>query len=52
MVYATPIGMLVNTMFLSPGGYKFRDYTKAGLPLMVFALIVSFTQTDKFTIKI
>lgn len=41
MAYATPIGMPANTMALSPGGYKFRDYTKAGLPLMVLALIVS-----------
>lgn len=41
MAYATPIGMPANTMVLSLGGYKFRDYTKAGLPLMVLALIVS-----------
>lgn len=41
MAYATPIGMPANTMVLSVGGYKFRDYTKAGLPLMVLALIVS-----------
>lgn len=41
MAYATPIGMPANTMVLSPGGYKFRDYTKAGLPLMILALIVS-----------
>lgn len=41
MAYATPIGMPANTMVLAPGGYKFRDYTKAGLPLMILALIVS-----------
>ena len=41
MAYATPIGMPANTMVLSPGGYKFRDYTKAGLPLMVLAIIIS-----------
>lgn len=41
MAYATPIGMPANMMVLAPGGYKFRDYTKAGLPLMILALIVS-----------
>lgn len=41
MAYATPIGMPANTMVLAPGGYKFRDYTKAGLPMMILALIVS-----------
>ncbi|MDL2293684.1 SLC13 family permease [Ruminococcaceae bacterium OttesenSCG-928-D13] len=41
MAYATPIGMPANTMVLSIGGYKFRDYAKAGVPLMVVALVVS-----------
>ncbi len=39
--YATPIGMPANTMVLGPGGYKFNDYVKAGLPLMLVATIVS-----------
>ncbi|MCO8291050.1 SLC13 family permease [Tetragenococcus halophilus] len=39
--YATPIGMPANTMVLSPGGYKFMDYVKAGLPLIVVSTIVS-----------
>lgn len=41
LAYATPIGMPANTMVLSAGGYKFRDYAKAGLPLIVLALIIS-----------
>lgn len=41
MAYATPIGMPANTMVLAPGGYKFRDYAKAGLPLIVIALVIS-----------
>ena len=41
LAYATPIGMPANTMVLSAGGYKFRDYAKAGLPLIVIALIIS-----------
>lgn len=32
--YAPPIGMPANTMVVGLGGYKFRDYVKAGLPLI------------------
>ena len=39
--YATPIGMPANTMVVGAGGYKFNDYVKAGLPLIVIATIVS-----------
>ncbi|WP_367565718.1 SLC13 family permease [Lacrimispora sp.] len=38
--YATPIGMPANTMVISPGGYKFRDYVKAGLPLILVSTVV------------
>ena len=39
--YATPIGMPANTMVLGVGGYKFTDYVKSGLPLMLIATAVS-----------
>ncbi len=39
--YATPIGMPANTMVLGAGGYSFKDYAKAGLPLIVIATVVS-----------
>ncbi|MDY2837717.1 MAG: SLC13 family permease [Bilifractor sp.] len=39
--YATPIGMPANTMVLGAGDYKFMDYVKAGLPLIVIATVVS-----------
>jgi len=39
--YATPIGMPANTMVVGAGGYKFMDYVKAGLPLIVIATVVS-----------
>lgn len=39
--YATPIGMPANTMVLGVGGYRFKDYVVAGLPLIVIATIVS-----------
>lgn len=39
--YATPIGMPANTMVVSIGGYKFKDYAKAGIPLIGIATVVS-----------
>lgn len=39
--YATPIGMPANTMVVTAGGYAFKDYVKAGVPLIVVATIVS-----------
>ncbi len=39
--YATPIGMPANTMVLGAGGYSFKDYAKAGLPLIVIAVVIS-----------
>lgn len=39
--YATPIGMPANTMVLGLGGYKFRDYIKTGLPLILISFVLS-----------
>ena len=39
--YATPIGMPANTMVVGAGNYTFMDYVKSGLPLIVFATVVS-----------
>lgn len=38
--YATPIGMPANTMVVGIGGYKFRDYVKAGLPLILCSFVI------------
>lgn len=38
--YATPIGMPANMMVLSAGGYKFVDYAKSGIPLIIVSTIV------------
>lgn len=39
--YATPIGMPANTMVLAAGGYRFVDFVRAGLPLILVSGAVS-----------
>lgn len=39
--YVTPIGMPANTMVVGAGKYKFIDYVKSGLPLIVIATVIS-----------
>jgi di/tricarboxylate transporter len=38
--FLTPIGHKNNTIILGPGGYKFGDYWRMGLPLEVLVLVV------------
>jgi di/tricarboxylate transporter len=38
--FLTPIGHQSNTLVLGPGGYRFGDYWKLGLPLEVVILVV------------
>lgn len=39
--YLAPIGYQTNTMVYAPGGYKFLDYTRIGLPLTIALTIVT-----------
>lgn len=39
--FLTPIGHKNNTLILGPGGYKFSDYWRMGLPLEVLVVTVS-----------
>lgn len=38
--YATPIGMPANTMVVGLGGYKFNDYVKSGMPLILISFVI------------
>ncbi|AHM60799.1 TrkA-C domain-containing protein [Flammeovirgaceae bacterium 311] len=38
--FLTPIGHQSNTLVMGPGGYKFSDYWKMGLPLTIGMIIV------------
>jgi di/tricarboxylate transporter len=40
MAFITPLGHAVNVLVMSPGGYKFRDYVKVGLPMTVLLFVV------------
>ncbi len=38
--FMTPIGHQSNTLVMGPGGYKFGDYWRMGLPLQIVVIIV------------
>jgi di/tricarboxylate transporter len=39
MSYATPFGYQTNLLVLTAGGYKFRDFVRAGVPLTLIMWI-------------
>ena len=40
MAFVTPLGHPVNILMLGPGGYRFRDFLKVGLPLTILLFII------------
>jgi di/tricarboxylate transporter len=41
LAFATPVGYQTNMMVYGPGGYKFSDFTKVGLPLNIIVMLVA-----------
>ncbi|WP_431300726.1 SLC13 family permease [Tabrizicola sp. BL-A-41-H6] len=41
LAFATPVGYQTNMMVYGPGGYKFSDYVKIGLPLNIIVMLVA-----------
>jgi di/tricarboxylate transporter len=39
--FVTPIGYQTNTMIYGPGGYRFLDFTRIGLPLQIVFLVLA-----------
>jgi len=39
--FATPVASPVNTLILGPGGYRFNDFVKVGVPLQLLAMVVT-----------
>ncbi len=41
VAFATPIGYQTNTMVFGPGGYRFSDYLRLGVPLDIVTAVVA-----------
>lgn len=39
--FMTPVSSPVNTLVLGPGGYKFGDFVRVGVPFTVLVMLVS-----------
>jgi di/tricarboxylate transporter len=39
--FVTPVSSPTNTLVMEPGGYRFADYVKVGLPMLVLTLLAT-----------
>jgi di/tricarboxylate transporter len=39
--FLTPIGHQCNTLVMGPGGYRFSDYARLGLPLSLIVVVIA-----------
>ncbi|MPZ16998.1 MAG: SLC13 family permease [Luteitalea sp.] len=49
--FLSPLGYQTNTMVYGPGGYRFGDYARLGLPLSLLVLVVLVTTSAVFWAK-
>jgi di/tricarboxylate transporter len=46
--FLTPIGHQCNTLVMGPGGYRFGDYARLGLPLSLLVIVLGTALTALF----
>ena len=46
--FSTPIGYQTNLMVYGPGGYKFSDFMRVGIPLNIIFWLITVTLTPIF----
>ena len=43
--FFTPVSSPVNTLVLAPGGYRFNDFVRVGLPLLLLTMALTLLVT-------
>lgn len=43
--FVTPVSSPVNTLVLAPGGYRFNDFVRVGLPLLLLTMVLTLLVT-------
>jgi di/tricarboxylate transporter len=46
--FSTPIGYQTNLMVYGPGGYRFTDFTRVGLPLQIMLALLALALIPMF----
>ena len=39
--YASPVASPVNTLVMAAGSYRFKDFARAGIPLILISLVIT-----------
>jgi di/tricarboxylate transporter len=46
--FVTPVSSPVNTLVMDPGGYRFNDYVRVGVPLLLLIMVLTLVVTPLF----